>query len=653
MNAISGIVGRHPTEPNRLICAKMMTLLRRYAPDRSELWADETTAIGACYRLTNPEDGFGDLPLTASSDIILACDSRIDNRSELAHELDIRLSEDTGDSEFFLRAYRRWGSDLVTHVAGSYCVGIWDRRCEQLVLIRSRMGRRTLYCTHGSGWFAFATRPVCLFGPLGVCRSLNDEFVAAYLVGAPPAAGSTFYKRISALQPGASLTIPPFDSPQQSHQRFNSLAETRYSNDGDYVEHFLDLFQRAVSDRLRSRRRVGLFLSGGFDSASVGALAAPQLTKTGRSLLAYNDASQPATQVPLRGGTYINESPRVLALAAMYPDMCLNRVSPGTGFYLEEIDRIFDAAECPFPKPSNRIWWEAILSRASGDGVNVMLTGSPGNATISWKGSDLFARLIRRGQVRAAFREARACWPKKTFPGLLRGLYFRGVMPWLPGYMWLASHVALGNRRALQMMKTDPWLQYSAIHPDFARAAKLRDRATDLGWDFWLRARGDGRQQRIAALLSDPGNDLAYGYSALFGTELRDPAGDIRLAEYCLSVPEDQYLRAGNSKWLLRRAMADRLPVEILKGEGRGVQASDWFDRLYRARPQVQDRLQALQRSELARSILDLPRLLGLFDKMPSPHMQTAQTMTLYRGVLEQGLMVGSFVHWVDSRGGV
>ena len=59
---------------------------------------------------------------------------------------------------------------------------------------------------------------------------------------------------------------------------------------------------------------------------------------------------------------------------------------------------------------------------------------------------------------------------------------------------------------------------------------------------------------------------------AKFGIDIRTPAFDRRLVEFCIGIPQDQYLRNGCDRWLIRRAMKGRLPDVVLANKKSGVQ---------------------------------------------------------------------------------
>ena len=106
----------------------------------------------------------------------------------------------------------------------------------------------------------------------------------------------------------------------------------------------------------------------------------------------------------------------------------------------------------------------------------------------------------------------------------------------------------------------------------------------------------------------DPGN---YNKGVLGGWHIdgRDPTADVRLLEFCLAVPTEQFLSNGIQRALARRALADRLPKLVLENSRRGCQAADWHERLTAVRERVAIELDQLEACPAAAKTLDLPRL--------------------------------------------
>jgi asparagine synthase (glutamine-hydrolysing) len=104
---------------------------------------------------------------------------------------------------------------------------------------------------------------------------------------------------------------------------------------------------------------------------------------------------------------------------------------------------------------------------------------------------------------------------------------------------------------------------------------------------------------------------------ANFQVDIRTPAFDRRLVEFCIGIPPDQYLRKGRDRWLIRRAMGGRLPDSILTKKKWGAQAADWYPRLTRDRNLIAEEVRRLTKNAEVASVLDMKRLTAILDKWP------------------------------------
>src|SRR5262249_37747132 len=131
------------------------------------------------------------------------------------------------------------------------------------------------------------------------------------------------------------------------------------------------------------------------------------------------------------------------------------------------------------------------------------------------------------------------------------------VAPLLPGWLFrLYRRWRNGGR--------PPWHEFAAVRPEFAAASGIHDRAAREDTPFDAPPRLSARLARISGLRSySETADWFTKLRAHFGIDAREPAFDRRLFEFCLGIPEDQYLRKGQDRWLIRRAMRGRLPAEV------------------------------------------------------------------------------------------
>jgi asparagine synthase (glutamine-hydrolysing) len=369
----------------------------------------------------------------------------------------------------------------------------------------------------------------------------------------------------------------------------------------------------------------------------VAAVAARIQRRRGLRLPTFTEVPRPGFDGALAPSRYADETPFVTAMARRYDNLVPTFVRTDGQCYVDGLDEFFEWAEMPFTNASNRPWMEAIARRAHDAGVGALLTGAMGNLTISWTGQTLLPALLRRGQWRQAWREAR---------GRPARLVREGLVPLLPE----ALYCYLRGLRDHEPWTAEPWLAFSPILPEFAREQEVGPRAAAQGKHFAFQPPAASRQARIDTVYATAfGRIVRTAQVARFGVDSRDATGDRRVFEFCLALPESQFQRDGARRWLLRRAMAHRLPAEILNNPRRGLQAADWFERLVAAQPALLAAVTDAECSELARAVIDLPRLRRLTEALPTAHGSAWVLQREYRGVYETGLSTALFLRWFEA----
>src|SRR5262249_2649880 len=149
--------------------------------------------------------------------------------------------------------------------------------------------------------------------------------------------------------------------------------------------------------------------------------------------------------------------------------------------------------------------------------------------------------------------------------------------PWCPPGLWRwANKIGRGYAPDIS--------DYTAIRRQRLDELDLQARATARNHDFVDRPWKDGFAMRLHCFQTmDPGQ---YQKGNLGGSQVdyRDPTADVRLLEFCLAVPTEQFLHNGVLRSLARRALADRLPKQVLEEPRRGFQVADWHEDLAAAR---------------------------------------------------------------------
>jgi asparagine synthase (glutamine-hydrolysing) len=654
MSAIFGLVhlDNKPVDAGDL--ARMGAALQAHGTEGGSQWQHGPVGLGQRQTIMTPQDRYEQQP-TPSADgwCRLIVNGRLDNRPELLALFQMDGPADmVTDSALILKAYERWGEACVHHLIGVFTFALWDERTQTLLVVRSACSSPSLYFYADKKTVAFASMPKGLFALADIPRKINEQYLAEYLarIGGEPDA--CLYHGLTRLVPGQMLRI---QRDRWSLHTFWGDAppkdEIRFARDEEYVAAFLALFQRVIQDHLRCLSPVGVMMSGGLDSTSVAAVAASLYGEKGWTLPTFTEVPRTHFDGAIIAGRYADETPYVEAMARRYETLEANLIRTDGQVYIENLDAYFAAAETPFPNSSNRVWYEGILQAAQSQGLLVLLTGESGNQTISWNGNGLLAQLIGAGEWARLGREVQALARGKGISTAIKTLLTQGIVPHLPAAIYLVlDRVRSLNASGLGSLAD--WRQHSPIRPEFAAAHNIDELFLARERHLLGRPSGDTRTVRLRALVSRSrrADGISEGYQARYGVTTSDPTGDVRLIDFCLALPESQYQRNGVSRWLIRRAMAERLPPEVLHNPQRGLQAADWYDRLVGARSALLDELTRIEQCDLAQQALDLPRLRGLVMQLGNDNSnRVGRQFAQYRGVLERGLMTGSFIRWVEE----
>jgi asparagine synthase (glutamine-hydrolysing) len=158
----------------------------------------------------------------------------------------------------------------------------------------------------------------------------------------------------------------------------------------------------------------------------------------------------------------------------------------------------------------------------------------------------------------------------------------------------------------------------------------------------------DGRAFRAHAIMRLEGAGSSSAGSP-HGADYRDPTTDLRLIDFLLSIPEDQFLRHGQTKYLLRRAMAERLSPLVLQERRKGLVGADWHLRVAPYRDRFAATLEDCASSPLLQTLLDFPRMRALIDRWPKDHWHSPRVQQEYRMGLCRAISAGLFVRYVEQ----
>lgn len=588
--------------------------------------------------VTAPEDLADRQPRRGDdSSLVLVFDGYLINRDDLAVALDWPAdAQRRPDSAFALAAFERWGEDAPSRLLGDFALALWNERDRTLLLARDGIGQRPLYYHHGRDFFAFATTPRALRALPEVPRTLNQDSFARFLLDLSISAEDTLHAGIKRLPPGHLAILS--DGRLQHRRYWEPDYERRvtFKRDDDYVEAARELLDRAVKACLRIEGTPVSAITGGLDSSGVAATALRHLPG-GRLATVTAVHSAPTMALP---DTYADEQPFVEAIARMHPGLEPAFLS-GSDLHKwdERWGEMFVRTGLPWRNIMNIAWLGPTCDHARALGARVLLSGQLGNFTLSWSGLEGLPGALRRGEWPYVAREVRALAAGNGHSPLRE--FWRAVLgPQLP----MLARQGLNRIRG----KHDPnhWLRFSAIRPDLAYALRL-DAESARQWQIPVVSTTTIRRPFFSTLQGTM--DIVGLSRALHGLETRSPLADRRLLEFCLAVPDRQYLRGGTTRWLARRTLADRLPPEVIANRQKGSQSGDFFHRMNLQKGTIAEGVAQLEGSALANRLLDLPRMKRMMEDWPADETRAGPA---YMAVLHRGLHCGQFLRWLEGGNG-
>ncbi|MDD2856974.1 MAG: asparagine synthase-related protein [Desulfuromonadaceae bacterium] len=605
MSGIYGIVrfDGAPVLPETL--GAMREAMAYYGPDGGGQWQEGSVGLGHLLLRVTPEDSYEVQPVKKGN-VTLVTYARLDNRDELLRSFDYAPADyaTTPDSALVIDAYLKWGMDCPDHINGDWQFAAWDHTTRKLFIARDHLGNTGLYYFNNNNYLAFASCKKAILALHDVPRDVDMIRIAQVLTSWPGDGRRTAHEQIHRIPPAHTMLVGKTEQTLKKYWFPENLPLLYRKNDQEYVDELLHLYGNAVQSRLRSSKPIAVTLSGGLDSGSVTALAAPLLAAQGKSLIAYTSVPlyEPVGAGPNRFG---DEWEFASATARMAGDNIEHIATKSeNSSVLDAIRMQLQIHDEPGHAASNQYWIQDILSQARNRGVGVLLTGQCGNGTVSYAGSGQGLSLLKNGCYKEALHQLRHA---EANPWLtLKRQILKPLLT--PARIFYHQHIKSGGQ---------PWLDYSAINPHFARQINLAGLMADDGHDPTLLSIHYSHMQ---LLILHPGKSIVgslwHELGAAYNIEVRDPTIDRRLIEFCLQVPDRQYFSQGKKRNLIRHAMIDRMPAEVIFNTRIGAQSADVAFRVQAEYQPFSSVLVEIEKNEVAKTCLDVAKIMTiLYDK--------------------------------------
>jgi asparagine synthase (glutamine-hydrolysing) len=561
--------------------AMLCRLLSHRGPDDHGVYFDQNSsfAIGLGTQRLSILDlsAAGHMPMQhTSGNLILSYNGELYNHYELRRNLEARgyAYRSRTDTETVLYAYQEYGLGCLQQFNGMFAFALYDRQKQQLLLARDRMGIKPLYYAWDGRRLVFASELKALLALPTIQRRIDPHALDLYLSLGYVPSPYTLIAGVAKLEPGQYLLLQDGQLSVHTYwQQRIDAANTDYVSDGELIAQIRQALESAVQRQLMSDVPVGVLLSGGIDSTIIAALAQRNHTASIDTFsVGFNsvDAAAPIT-------AEYNADRQFAALAAERLGTRHHEVIvPNDTTLINLLTQLVRSLDEPV--------WEAsfvsiyLLCRlARSYGVKVVLSGD---------GSDeLFAGYPwYRGAQRLANYE-RIPLLGKLLPGVSK--------------LFAGSNLAHKATDLQQKLHQSASVCYRLNYDQFSQ----REKALLLGQHAGARSE-DTVDTLIAPLLQSAYGSLAdqFAYadrrlwvgdhfnqrldrmSSACSVESRVPFQDNAVLDLAATIPVARNIRAGEQKYLLRRACADLIPPEIMQRPKRPFAAPQhaWFQQSLR-----------------------------------------------------------------------
>lgn len=209
--------------------------------------------------------------------LVISYNGEIYNFLELREELKDYPFQSRCDTEVILAAYLKWGISCVDRFQGMFAISLYDKEKGELYLVRDRIGKKPLYYWLDGDNLVFASelKPImeCPFFAKKIRRDVIRRYLYQQCVNEPDAIFENVYK----VEPGQMIR---FQQGRLSKHKYWDIAKVYHTKKqekaGSYEEareELKTILKDAVRKRMIADVPVGTFLSGGYDSSLVTAIA--------------------------------------------------------------------------------------------------------------------------------------------------------------------------------------------------------------------------------------------------------------------------------------------------------------------------------------------------------------------------------------------
>ena len=575
---------------NESVLLRMRDCIFHRGPDDGGIFVDENVGFGH-RRLSIVDILHGAQPMfNDDKSIVIVYNGEVYNHADHRTKLEAKgyRFQTRCDTETILRLYEEYGVRCVEYLRGMFAFAVWDKRKKQLFIARDRLGVKPLYYVFDEQRNLFFGSEIKTLLEAGAVKpELNYNALPDQLANHGTSFDETLFRRVKRLLPGHFLIWRDGDLKIEKYWDVSFEPKHTARSDAEFVEEWRALFRKSVELRLMADVPLGVFLSGGIDSSAICAMMAEMIDepiKTFSVGFKEREANEFA-YARIVSEAYKTEHHEI----TITPEQFFNEL-PNLVWHEDEPLGFIASVPLYF------------VSRLAQKHVKVVLTGEGSDEILAGYGR--YAKtlqLLQYGEkyenltpsfVRQAVKSGVSSLPnslnsklKRTFlvrQADIENLFFDNFAVF-PRTM---QEKLLSNETKARIAEQNPYFHQNRLIEN-ADAENLLDRLLYADTKTYLHE----------LLMKQDQMSMAASI------ESRVPFLDHKLVEFTAKLPEKMKLRGRTTKWILREAMRDYLPAEILTRSKMGfpVPVGNWFRHEFR---HIVDEYVTSERS-LSRGIFD------------------------------------------------
>lgn len=563
MSSICGFFQLSNITEGNINISNMVNAMNHWNADDTGKWSTSSVSLGHLMLHNSKESLEEKLPFyDTEAKICITSNARIDNRAELSKIFGIRIKDidNNADSWFILEAYKKWGNDCPKYLQGDFVFAIWDETNKKLFCARDRLGVKPFYYYYNDKIFAFASEIKGILSLPEINASINKQWIGDFLMGIRLDRHTTFYENILKLEPAHILTIQAGDKHLRNYWELDTTTEIRFSKESDYVEAFLEKYQKAIDSRLRSKWRISCELSGGLDSSSIAALCQPKLQKSKSGLITFSDVMP--LNLPKGMPKPIDDRALISEVIDFVGIKDYHFMSRDDKSLLNAMDDSIKIQDEP-PREFLNIFFDHIMEKAQKMESRVLLSGLGGDDVVSSFGHFYHEELFLTGNWRELRKDV-LLRSKKWNHSVTKKMSLV-IINAMTNLLGLENKWDLFKSKAQRLSYEDK-VSKAGLQAEFAKTFNIRERYNQ---KLRVGLEGSNTREKMAFRINYPSNfinRLECGAHATLHRKLeyRYPLLDIQLIQFFTSIPATERNKNGERRYFFRNAMKGIIPANVI-----------------------------------------------------------------------------------------